>query len=99
VSAHAGTIRAVLVEISRSAELDAMMQQQFFGERKALMAHVLAQAVNRGEIDASAITEDLWDLLPGYLVYRSILTGPGPSRRTVEDLVDHVIIPSLTRNV
>ena len=95
--AHASTIRAVLVEISRSAELNAMMQQQFFSERKALMEHVLAQSVDRGEIDASALTEDLWDVLPGYLIYRSILTGRSPSHRTVQDLVDNVILPGLTR--
>jgi AcrR family transcriptional regulator len=98
VSAHASTIRAVLVETSRSAALDAMMQQQFLGERKALMEHVLARAVDRGEIDASAVTEDLWDVLPGYLIYRSIVTGRSPSSRTVDDLVDNVIIPSLTRH-
>jgi AcrR family transcriptional regulator len=98
VSTHAGTIRAVLVEVSRSPELDAMMQEQFLDQRKALIAHVLAQAVDRGEIDASAITEDLWDVLPGYLIYRSVLTGRAPSSHTVHDLVDNVLIPSLTRH-
>ena len=98
VSTHAGTIRAVLVEVSRSPELDAMMQEQFLDQRKALMAHVLAQAVDRGEIDAAVITEDLWDVLPGYLIYRSVLTGRAPSSRTVQDLVDNVLIPSLTRH-
>ena len=43
VSTHASTIRAVLVEVSRSAELDAMMQEQFLDQRKALMSHVLAR--------------------------------------------------------
>ena len=98
VSTHAGTIRAVLVEVSRSPELDAMMQEQFLDQRKALMAQVLAQAIDRGEIDASAITEDLWDVLPGYLIYRSVLTGRAPSSRTMQDLVDNVLIPSLTRH-
>jgi AcrR family transcriptional regulator len=98
VSTHAATIRAVLVETSRSAELDAMMQEQFLDQRKALMSHVLAQAVGRGEIEASAITDDLWDLLPGYLIYRSVLTGRAPSRRTIQDLVDNVLIPGLTRH-
>jgi len=74
------------------------MQEQFLAQRKALMSHVLARAVDRGEIDASAITEDLWDVLPGYLIYRSILTGRAPSSRTVQDLVDNVLIPSLTRH-
>jgi len=98
VSTHASTIRAVLVEVSRSAELDAMMQEQFLDQRKALMSHVFARAVDRGEIEASAITEDLWDVLPGYLIYRSVLTGRAPSSRTVQDVVDNVLIPSLTRH-
>jgi AcrR family transcriptional regulator len=98
VIAHAGTIRAVLVETCRSAELNAMMQQQFVDQRKALMEDVLAQAVARGEIDASAITEELWDVLPGYLIFRTVLTGRSPTRRTVHDLVDNVIIPGLTRH-
>ena len=98
VSTHASTIRAVLVEVSRSAELDAIMQEQFLDQRKALMTHVLERAVNRGEIDASAITDDLWDVLPGYLIYRSVLTGRAPSRRTIQDLVDNLLIPGLTRH-
>ncbi len=98
VSTHAGTIRAVLVETSRSIELDAMMQEQFLDQRRALMSHVLARAVDRGEIQASAITEDLWDVLPGYLIYRSVLTGRAPSRSTIHDLVDNVLIPGLTRH-
>ena len=79
VSAHGSTIRAVLVEVSRSAELNAIVQEQFLDQRKALMAHILARAVDRGEIQASAITEDLWDVLPGYLIFRSVLTGRKPS--------------------
>ena len=98
VSIHAGTIRAVLVETSRSAELDAMMQEQFLDQRKALMSRVLARAVDRGEVRASAITDDLWDVLPGYLIYRSVLTGNPPARQTIDDLVDNVLIPSLTRH-
>ena len=97
-AAHAGTLRAVLVEVSRSAELHAMMQRQFLDQRKALMQRVLADAVERGEIRASAITEDLWDVLPGYLIFRTTLTGRTPSLRTVHDLVDNVLIPSLTRH-
>lgn len=98
VSTHMSTIRAVLVEISWSAELEATMQEQFLDQRKALMSHVLARAVARGEIQASAVTEDLWDVLPGYLIYRSVLTGRVASRRTIQDLVDNVLIPSLTRH-
>ncbi len=98
VGTHAFTIRAVLVETSRSAELDAMMQEQFLEQRRALMGDVLRRAVDRGEIEAAAITDDLWDVLPGYLIYRTVLTGRAPSQETVQNLVDHVLLPSLTRH-
>jgi AcrR family transcriptional regulator len=95
---HAGTIRAVLVEVSRSPALKDVMQGQFIEQRKALMDHILQQAVARGEIEQAAINDELWDLLPHYLIFRSIFPGRPPTRHTVEVLVDEVIIPSLTRN-
>lgn len=97
--AHAGTMRAVLVEVSRNPALNDVMQQQFLEQRKALFAYVLRQAVERGEIEAAAITDDLWDLMPGYLIFRSIWSNRPPSRRTLRDLVDNVMLPSLTRPV
>ena len=93
----ASTIRGVLVEVSRNPALNEVMQRQFIEQRKALIRHVLQQAVGRGEIDAAAITDELWDLLPGYLIFRSIMPGRPPPRRTVQALVDEVVMPSLTR--
>ena len=95
---HAGTIRAVLVELSRSPALNDVMQHEFIEQRKALMNHILSQAVDRGEIDQAAINDELWDLLPHYLIFRSIFPGKPPTEQTVEALVDDVIIPSLTRS-
>ncbi len=95
---HGGTIRAVLVEVSRSPALNDVMQQQFIEQRKALFNHILAQAVDRGEIDRAAINDELWDLLPHYLIFRSIMPGKPPTEQTVQALVDDVIIPSLTRH-
>lgn len=94
---HAGTIRAVLVETSRNPQLNEVMQHEFVDQRKALIHHVLQQAVDRGEIDAAAVDEELWDLLPGYLIFRSIIPGRPPTEQTVHALVDGVIIPGLTR--
>jgi AcrR family transcriptional regulator len=97
-SEQAGTIRAVLVEISRHPALRDAMQHEFLDQRKALMQDVLGDAVLRGEIDAAAISDELWDLLPGYLIFRSIMQDRPPTEQTVEALVDEVIIPSLTRH-
>ena len=93
----ASTIRAVLVEVSRHPALNNALQHQFLDQRKALLHEVLQQAVIRGEIDAVAISDELWDLLPGYLIFRSILPGRPPTEHTVQTLVDDVVIPSLTR--
>jgi AcrR family transcriptional regulator len=96
---HASTMRAVLVEVSRNTELNDVMQHQFLDQRKALFDHVLRQAVDRGEIDVAAITEDLWDVMPGYLIFRSVFSTRTATRGTVQALVDDVMIPSLTRQI
>ena len=94
---HASTIRAVLVEVSRNPELNDAMQHQFLDQREELIRHILQLAINRGEIAEAAIDNDLWDLMPGYLIFRSIIPSRPPTQRTVQALVDHVLIPSLTR--
>ena len=93
---QASTIRAVLVEVSRNPALKDAMQHQFLEQRKAFIHHILKQAVDRGEIDAT-IRDELCDLLPGYLIFRSVMAGPTPTSHTVRVLVDEVVIPSLTR--
>jgi AcrR family transcriptional regulator len=97
VEQRAATVRAVLVEVSRNPALNDVMQCQFLDQRKALIDDILHQAVDRGEIDAAAINDELWDLLPGYLIFRSIIQGRPPTEDTVQALVDEVVIPSLTR--
>jgi AcrR family transcriptional regulator len=97
-SEQAGTIRAVLVEVARHPALRDAMQHEFLDQRKALMQDVLGDAVRRGEIDAAAISDELWDLLPGYLIFRSIMQNRPATEHTVEALVDEVLIPSLTRH-
>lgn len=96
---HASTIRAVLVEVSRNPALNDVMQHQFLDQRKALIHQILRHAVDRGEIDDDAINDELWDVLPGYLIFRSIIPNRPPTRKTVRSLVDSVIIPSLTRPI
>jgi AcrR family transcriptional regulator len=94
---HASTIRAVMVEVSRYPALNDALQHQFLDQRKALIQHVLQQAVDRGEIAQGAITDELWDLLPGYLIFRGITGSEPPTRQTVRLLVDQFMIPGLTR--
>jgi AcrR family transcriptional regulator len=94
---HTSAMRAVLVEASRHPALNDALQHNFINQRKAVIRQVLQQAVDRGEIAQAAVTEELWDLLPGYLIFRSIVPNSPPTRRTVQALVDEFIIPGLTR--
>lgn len=96
---HAPTMRAVLVEISRNPALNDVLQRHFLNQRRELIQHILQQAVERGEIDRAAINDELWDLLPGYLVFRFVIANRPPTRQTVQALVDDVVIPSLTRPI
>ncbi|EFG73985.1 transcriptional regulator, TetR family [Mycobacterium parascrofulaceum ATCC BAA-614] len=54
---HASTIRAVMVEVSRHPALNDALQEQFLKQRKALIQHVLRQAVDRGEISEDVVTD------------------------------------------
>ena len=94
--AHASTLRAVLVEVSRNRALKKAMLQ-FLEQRKVVVNQILRQAVDRGEIDGAAIVDELWDLMPRYLISRCLMPGDPPTRHTVQVLVDEVMIPSLTR--
>jgi AcrR family transcriptional regulator len=94
---HAGTMRAVLNEMSHSAALSAVMQDKFVYHRNLLIKEVLGDAVARGEIDAEVINPEIWDLLPGYLVFRSLISERPATDETVRALVDEILLPSLTR--
>ncbi|BDX31617.1 putative HTH-type transcriptional regulator [Mycobacterium antarcticum] len=96
---HSGTMRAVLNEMSRSEALSAAMQDKFIYHRNMLIQEVLGDAVARGEIDSAVINPEIWDLLPGYLVFRSVVSERLPTAETVRALVDEVLMPSLTRGM
>jgi AcrR family transcriptional regulator len=94
---HASTIGAVLPEMARNPALSEAMQHEFLDQRKEGMNLILRQAADRGEIDLTRITDELWDVLPGYLVFRNMIPGRPPAEDTLTALVDEVIMPSLTR--
>ncbi|MGE2722448.1 TetR/AcrR family transcriptional regulator [Mycolicibacterium celeriflavum] len=92
---HGRTMRAVLNEMSHNPRLSEAMQHEFVNRRKLVIFQVLNDAAERGEIDASKINEELYDLLPGYLVFRALISGRPPTEDTVRILIDEVLLPSL----
>lgn len=92
---HASTMRAVLNEMSHNPDLRKAMQDEFVHQRKLVIDEVLAEAVRRGEIDATAINDEIYDLLPGYPVFRALVSARPPTLKSVRTLVDKVLLPSL----
>lgn len=92
---HMRTMRAVLNEMSHNPALRDVMQEKFILQRKLVLDSVLADAVERGEIQASAIDDEIRDLLPGYLVFRSVVSDRPPTDETVRAVVDGVLLPVL----
>lgn len=92
---HMRTMRAVLNEMSHSPALQEVMQQKLIQHRNVVIDSVLADAVARGEIEASVINQEIYDLLPGYLVFRALVSDRPPTQETVRVVVDDVLLPSL----
>jgi AcrR family transcriptional regulator len=96
---HAGTMRAVLTEVARNPAMNAAIQDEFVRPRKLIMDEILAAAVQRGEVDAGVVINDeMFDLMPGYLTFRAVISGQPPTAETVRMLVDDVLMPALTGN-
>jgi AcrR family transcriptional regulator len=96
---HTTTMRAVLSEVSRYPALRNALLHEVVDQRRAAISHIMRHAAGRGEIHSVELCHEIWDLLPGYLVFRSIIPGRPPNDRTVQILVDDVVLPTLTRSV
>jgi AcrR family transcriptional regulator len=93
-----GTLAAVIPELSRSAELNDVVRREMVDRQESVMREVFHRAAARGEINAAAISEDLWDVLSGYLLLRFLVpVRSHPTIETIHNLVDHVVLPSLLR--
>lgn len=95
-TALAGTLTAVLTELRRNPRLSAVVEKELLHEKRPIFQTVLRQAADRGEIDPGRIETDLWDLLPGYLLFRFLVPGRAVTTDTIRALIDEVLLPALT---
>ncbi len=94
---HGSAIAGILPELHRNPRLLAVFEEEFYHQRRALIHAVLCSAADRGEIAPEVISDEIWDVLPGYLVFRALVPGRPPTCETLRALVDEVLLPSLTR--
>lgn len=95
-TALAGTLTAILIEVRRNPHLSAVVEQRLLHEKRPITQKILQQAADRGEIHPSKIDTDLWDILPGYLLFRFLMPGRPVTAETVRALVDEILLPALT---
>jgi AcrR family transcriptional regulator len=92
----AGTMVGILSASRQEPALRELLTGEFNVRRREIFCTVLARAVDRGDVSPAALEDDLWDLLPGYLVFRSIVPGRRLTDASLLELVDRVVIPALS---
>jgi AcrR family transcriptional regulator len=93
------TVAGILAAADRSPQLRKLLVDDLYRDRRKQILCVLRRAVARGEIVPQVISEDIWDVLPGYITFRMLQHGRPVTSETLLALVDDVMVPSLTRHL
>jgi AcrR family transcriptional regulator len=95
---YASTMAGILAASSRTPQLRKLLVDDLYRDRRDQVHGVLRRAVDRGEIVPEVISEDIWDVLPGYISFRMLQHGRPVTAGTLRALVDELLLPSLTRH-
>jgi len=90
-------IAGILAAGERSPRLRELLAKDLYHERRGQVLGVLRRAATRGEIAQEAISDDLWDVLPAYILFRTLLDERPIPPTALRALIDDVLLPSLTR--
>jgi AcrR family transcriptional regulator len=90
-------IAGILAAGERSPRLRELLARDLYDERRDQVQGVLRRAATRGEIAWQAISDDLWDVLPAYILFRTLIDERPVPPATLRALIDDVLLPSLTR--
>ena len=90
-------IAGILAAGERSPRLRELLAKDLYDQRRDQVQGVLRRAATREEIAQQAISDDLWDVLPAYILFRTLLDERPVPPATLRALIDDVLLPSLTR--
>lgn len=94
---YASIVAGILAAGRRSPRLRQLLVGELNHDRREQVLAVLHRAADRGEIAREAISEEIWDVLPCYISYRTVQHDRPITQATLHALVDELLIPSLTR--
>ena len=90
------TFGAILTAVMRDPQFAAAFRRDVVAPKLAAAQVVFERAIERGEIDARVDIGLLAPALAGIVMHRLILVGEAPTRETVVDVIDHIILPAAT---
>ncbi len=89
------TMRAVLNEMTHNHACRKSCRSSSYASADWYSRACWPTPPNAVRFPTSTIHEELFDLMPGYLVFRSVVCDRPPTDETVEVIVDSVLIPLL----
>jgi hypothetical protein len=93
-----GELKMSLLSIAhRDPELGKLLAEHNPIEAERQSAEVFERAISRGEISKSADIAFLSEVVPSIITNRIFITHQPVNQKFIEQLVDHLLMPSLTR--
>ncbi len=88
-------IQSLMGSVQRDRGFIRAVHARVIEPRKRMMMEVLRRGAERGEVRPEAVTMLVAESGPALVVHRFLVDGPPITRRTVEAIVDQVVLPML----
>ena len=90
-----GMLGSVITALSSDPEFARRFREAFIAPKIEVSRAIYQRAIDRGEISPDVDIEIISPALAGILLHRSFVMGVVPDDRTVERVIDHVILPAV----
>jgi len=90
-----GMLGSVITALSSDPEFARRFREAFIAPKIEVSRAIYQRAIDRGEISPDVDIEIISPALAGILLHRSFVMGVVPDDKTVERVIDHVILPAV----
>jgi len=90
-----GALGSVITAMSSDPEFARRFRESFIAPKLAVSRAIYQRAIDRGEIPANVDVDLIAPALAGILLHRSFVLGIVPDDRTIERVIDNVILPAV----
>jgi AcrR family transcriptional regulator len=90
------TLSSVLTAITRDQEFAHEFRSRVIGPKLALSRTIYERAIARGEVRPDLDVTLFGPALAGILLHRAYLLGEAPTRESIAQVIDQIIVPAAT---